>query len=75
MHGAPKEIQVKLDSKDDWSEVSGSNKARKHMATGQHKGQEEELKCGAGVLSSNYYKVLQQGDGKENRDDESKAES
>jgi hypothetical protein len=54
MIGALKEIEVKLDSEDDWSKVSGSNKASKRMAIVQHKDQEEELKHGAGVLSSNY---------------------
>jgi hypothetical protein len=28
-HGAPTEIEIKLDREDDWSEVSGSKKARK----------------------------------------------
>jgi hypothetical protein len=70
MIGAPKEIEVKFDSEDDLSKVSGRNKARKQMAIVQHKDQQEELKHGMGVLSSNYYKVLQQDDGKENAEEE-----
>jgi Plant transposon protein len=59
----PKAWQGSFQGKE--GKVSRSNKARKQVAIVQHKDQEEELKHGAGVLSSNYYEVLQQDESKE----------